>query len=60
MLENLDLDDLEALADTLPGPHSWAWGTGDVFCCQACPIAFEFGAEPVPATRNRTNLPHKF
>jgi hypothetical protein len=48
MLENLDLDDLEALAETLPGPHSWAWGTDDIFFCQACYIAFEFGADPVP------------
>jgi hypothetical protein len=48
MPENLDLDDLGALAETLPGPHAWAWGTGDVFYCRACFIGFEFGAEPVP------------
>jgi hypothetical protein len=48
MLEGFELDDLEALADSLPGPHAWAWGTGDVFFCQACHISFEFGAEPVP------------
>jgi hypothetical protein len=46
--ENLDLDDLEARADTLPGPHVWRWGTGDVFYCLVCQISFEFGADPVP------------
>jgi hypothetical protein len=48
MLENLDFDDLEAIADSLPGPHAWTHGTADIFYCQACHISFEFGAEPVP------------
>lgn len=48
MLENLDLDDLRAIADSLPGPHAWTWATADIFCCQACFTAFEFGIEPVP------------
>jgi hypothetical protein len=49
MLENLDLADLEALAETLPGPHAWAWGTADVFYCQHCLItSFEFCVDPVP------------
>jgi hypothetical protein len=48
MLENLDLDDLRAIADSLPGPHSWTWATADIFCCQACFTSFEFGIEPVP------------
>lgn len=48
MLENLDLKDLEALAETLPGPHSWTYGAGDFFCCMACHHSFEFGADPVP------------
>jgi hypothetical protein len=48
MLEHLDLDDLATIADSLPGPHAWTWGTADIFCCQACHIAFEFGVEPVP------------
>jgi hypothetical protein len=48
MLELLDLDDLETLADSLPGPHAWTHGTADIFVCQACYVAFEFGADPVP------------
>src|SRR5215471_2949851 len=48
MLENLDLDDLGALAETLPGPHVWAWCADDTFYCQACYIGFQFGADPVP------------
>jgi hypothetical protein len=48
MLENLDLADLEALADTLPGPHAWAHAVGDTFWCPVCYVAFEFGADPVP------------
>lgn len=48
MLENLDLADLEALAETLPGPHAWAHGIDDIFVLQVCFIGFEFGADPVP------------
>jgi hypothetical protein len=48
MLENFDREDLAAIAETLPGPHAWAHGTGDIFYCSACCIAFEFGTEPVP------------
>jgi hypothetical protein len=48
MLEDLDLDALEAIADSLPGPHAWAHGTADIFFCQACHISFGFGAEAVP------------
>jgi hypothetical protein len=47
MLENLDLDYLAAIADSLPGPHSSAWGTADIFYCQACYLSIEFGADPV-------------
>jgi hypothetical protein len=47
MLEGLDLDDLAEIADSLPGPHSWTHGTL-IFVCQACYVAFEFGADPVP------------
>jgi hypothetical protein len=49
MLEDLDLDDLAELAETLPGPHACAWGTADIFYCQACHLSFEFGADPVSA-----------
>jgi hypothetical protein len=51
MLENLDLDDLAAIADSLnalPGWHFWMHGTADIFYCPARHIGFEFGADPVP------------
>jgi hypothetical protein len=44
---DLTIDDLEALAETLPGPHAWVCGTAEIFYCRACYVAFEFGAEPV-------------
>jgi hypothetical protein len=49
MLEDLDLDELAAIADRLPGLHAWAHGIDDIFVRHACHIAFEFGADPVPA-----------
>jgi hypothetical protein len=48
MLEDFELDDLADTADSLSGPHAWAYGTADIFVCQACGVAFEFGADPVP------------
>ena len=48
MLEDLDLDDLAVIAETLPGPPRWTWATDDIFCCRARFTAFEFGVEPVP------------
>jgi hypothetical protein len=51
MLEDLDRDDLAAIADSLnalPGPHFWMHGTADIFYCPACHVSFEFGADPVP------------
>jgi hypothetical protein len=48
MLEGFELEDLAEIADSLPGPHAWAHGTADIFYCQACYTAFEFGADPVP------------
>jgi hypothetical protein len=51
MLELLDIDDLQAIADSLtagPGPHVWWHGTADFFYCPVCFAAFEFGAESVP------------
>jgi hypothetical protein len=51
VLENLDLDDLQAIADSLTagsGPHVWLHGIDDIFYCPACFVSFEFGAEPVP------------
>ena len=46
-IETLGLAELETLASSLPGPHSWAWGTEDIFFCQACCVAFAWG-DPVP------------
>jgi hypothetical protein len=47
MLEDLDLDDLAAIADSFPGPHPWAYGIDDIFVCQADPVRQE-PREPVP------------
>ena len=46
-IRGLDLAQLAALADSLPGPHAWAWGADDIFYCQACSTSFVWG-EPVP------------
>jgi hypothetical protein len=46
----LDLGELEALADSLPGPHSWVWGTDDIFVCRVCHMAFCWG-EAIPEGR---------
>lgn len=38
------------VADSLPGPHAWAWGTENIYFCQACYISFAHGTEPMPTT----------
>ena len=59
-LAELELDELQALADRLPGPHAWAWGTENIFYCRACYVAFEWGSpspdgrcEPAEASLDR-------
>jgi hypothetical protein len=48
IMQNLNRDDLEALARTLPGPHAWATCLGNIFFCRTCHVRFELGEEPVP------------
>lgn len=43
-----EIDDLEAIAESLPGPHCWAWGTADILFCRVCFTSFRYSTEPTP------------
>jgi hypothetical protein len=58
ILEDLDLDGLAAIAESLPRPHAWAHGIDNICAYQARQIAFEFprragAAEAVLALADR-------